>query len=422
MTPRARVQLYSLVLALLSPRVVAQANCGYASASLVSDIVQGAPYTISCTTTLSSNSATVTWSVEGTFIQSGYSSQVYWGPSLNAVTGHGTCQVVGNPAYQLNCSPQMTTDLVQTNDPSAVSQFDNIAQDEINNGTGCLLGAVRVTTSLVPGDACKDGGGGGGCDDTDGASSPNCIIECCCDPDGEGCTPIIVDTTGEGFHLTSGDNGVMFDFLGNGHPFKLSWTAANSGNAFLACLDCWKDLPNTGKIDSGKKLFGNLTEQPPSPHPNGYLALAEFDKPENGGNGDGIIDSRDAVYSKLLLWIDENHDGISQPDELHSLPELGVFSISLKYKVEPFVDQYGNRFRYRGVLNPDPLDGKSKDGRYTYDVLFVSGRAAEGSALHSATPPRFAWDRLLDPSALELTPYSSVLKPAEDRQAPQNNQ
>jgi hypothetical protein len=83
----------------------------------------------------------------------------------------------------------------------------------------------------------------------------------------------------------------------------------------------------------------------------------------NGGNGDGIIDSRDAVYSKILLWIDANHDGISQPNELHSLPELGVFSISLKYRYSRFVDHYGNSFLYKGTLNPDAEDGESKDGR-----------------------------------------------------------
>jgi len=187
-----------------------------------------------------------------------------------------------------------------------------------------------------------------------------------------GGSPIIVDTTGGGFHLTSAADGVVFDIRGDGHAVKLSWTAKNSGNAFLAL-----DRNHNGKIDNGKELFGNFTAQPATDHPNGYLALAEFDKPENGGNGDGIIDSRDAVFSHLLLWIDENHDGISQPDELHTLPELGVYSINLHYRDDlHYFDQYGNWFHYQANLNPDlkdgeSKDGESKDGRMTYDVFFV---------------------------------------------------
>lgn len=181
-------------------------------------------------------------------------------------------------------------------------------------------------------------------------------------------TPIIVDTTGKGFHLTPPQDGVVFDFFGDNHPIRIAWTAASSGNAFLAL-----DRNGNGKVDNAKELFGNITEQPISDNPNGYLALAEFDKPENGGNGDGIIDHRDVVFSHLLLWIDENHDGISQPRELHTLPELGVHSMSLHYRANRyFFDQYGNWFRYQAALNPGPRDTESEDGRVTYDVFFKS--------------------------------------------------
>jgi len=135
------------------------------------------------------------------------------------------------------------------------------------------------------------------------------------------------------------------------------------GNAFLA-------LPGAdGLIHSGKQLFGNFTPQPPSTTPNGFAALAVYDDPKNGGNGDGIIDSRDAIFSSLRLWIDANHDGISQPEELHTLPSLGVNSISLNYRWDRKTDQYNNIFRYRAQVNPgDPTN----TGRMAYDVFFVT--------------------------------------------------
>lgn len=217
----------------------------------------------------------------------------------------------------------------------------------VQTGGGCSSGGCCSNLSQ-----CYYVGSGMSCD----------LCSCIC----YSSSPIIVDTTGHGFHLTSAQNGVLFDFRGNGKPNQLSWTAADSGNGFLAL-----DRDGNGTIDNGAELFGNMTPQPKSGDPNGYIALAEFDKAENGGNGDGIIDFNDQIYSKLVIWVDANHDGVSQPQELHSLPSMGVYSIGLTYTQSERTDQYGNRFRYRGVLNPSRLDGTSRDGRFTYDVFFV---------------------------------------------------
>jgi hypothetical protein len=186
------------------------------------------------------------------------------------------------------------------------------------------------------------------------------------------CSPIIVDTEGEGFRLTSAQTGVAFDISGTGHPVQLAWTDGHFHNAFLA-------LPGPdGLVHNGKELFGNFTPQPQSAHPNGFNALAQFDKPENGGNGDGIIDVLDAVFSKLRLWIDENHDGICQPEELHRLPELGVYSLSFSYVESRRTDQFGNQFRYKARVNPgerrDPRDQtpSGDPGRWAYDVFLAT--------------------------------------------------
>ena len=195
-----------------------------------------------------------------------------------------------------------------------------------------------------------------------GKPQTGCYYDCpCCPAACSPQSPIVLDVTGAGFFLTDAAHGVLFDLRGAGNPIQIAWTAANANNAFLA-------LPGAdGLVHNGQQLFGNFTRQPPSDNPNGFAALAVYDLPANGGNGDGIIDSRDAVFSSLRLWIDANHDGISQPNELFTLPSLGVTSISLNYKWDQRTDQFGNVFRYRAQVNPgDPTN----TGRVAYDVFF----------------------------------------------------
>lgn len=197
------------------------------------------------------------------------------------------------------------------------------------------------------------------CPPDNGDPQPICFSDCGACP-----SPIIIDLNGKGFFLTDAVHGVLFDIKGNGQPLQIAWIAQGADNAFLA-------LPGPdGLVHTGKQLFGNFTPQPPSNHPNGFIALAVYDGADHGGNGDGIIDDKDLIFSSLRLWIDENHDGICQPGELHILSDLGVSSISLNYLLSHRVDDFGNVFRYRAKLNSG-IPGESEVGRKAYDVFFT---------------------------------------------------
>lgn len=190
-----------------------------------------------------------------------------------------------------------------------------------------------------------------------------CGAECMpsgeCGPPTIECSPIIIAVgDNSAYRLTSADQGVLFDMNGDGIRERMSWTHAGDPIAFLVL-----DRNGNGNIDDGTELFGNHSALPSGqPAINGFEALAYYD--QNQGNGDGMIDSQDGVWSSLRLWIDWNHDALTQSGELYTLEQWQLSSISLQYRTTNRTDQYGNVFRLKA---PCELGGTARSG---YDVYF----------------------------------------------------
>ncbi|WP_309708017.1 hypothetical protein [Armatimonas sp.] len=105
---------------------------------------------------------------------------------------------------------------------------------------------------------------------------------------------------------------VRFNLDGTGRRQQLSWVSPETA------ILCW-DPAGTGKITSGKQLFGSVTWW--MFWRDGYAAMAALDD-----NHDGWLTGRE--LSGLALWFDRNQNGVSNPGEVVPIAQTPVAGLA----------------------------------------------------------------------------------------------
>ncbi len=188
-------------------------------------------------------------------------------------------------------------------------------------------------------------------------------------------TPILIPLRrGHAMKLTSAERGVLFDMNADGVLDWTGWTDWNSGLAFLAI-----DRNGNGVIDDGSELFGDQTVEGAR---NGFIALAKMNMDLNGGLPRASINADEPLFERLLLWEDENHNGISEPHEIQPAARL-LSDIGLGYGEHRRRDGHGNLLKWKGwasvrthpgrneAMLPEEQAARRLD---IFDVYFVTKR------------------------------------------------
>ncbi len=157
-------------------------------------------------------------------------------------------------------------------------------------------------------------------------------------------SPIVIDLARDGFDFSGPEGAVAFDLYATGEPIVIHWVRPGGNDAFLA-----RDTNGNGVVDDGAELFGNgspLILEGDRPAPNGFVALAQFDDPALGGNNDGQISIDDAIWLELRLWLDEDADGLCEPDEMFALHGFEIESLETIPRETNWWDEHLNWLRY----------------------------------------------------------------------------
>ncbi|MBI5242498.1 MAG: hypothetical protein HY922_02290 [Elusimicrobia bacterium] len=100
----------------------------------------------------------------------------------------------------------------------------------------------------------------------------------------------------------------MFDINGDGFAEITEWIGSNDGLLVAPLKD--------GRVKGGNELFGN-----PIGFVDGYQKLGlYYDKDENAA-----VEGKE--LEGLMVWVDKNRDGKTEPEELRTLQEMGITKI-----------------------------------------------------------------------------------------------
>ena len=158
-------------------------------------------------------------------------------------------------------------------------------------------------------------------------------------------TPMVLDLDGNGIQTSPAAQGVHFDMAATGTAAasQALWGWVAGGDGLLV-----RDRNHDGVINDGSELFGLGTRLADGTRAaNGFAAMAAEDS-----NHDGKLNALDAHWKELQLWVDANHNGKTEPGELHSLAEFHITEIKLQAQTGVEVN-HGNLLGWLSTYRTD---------------------------------------------------------------------
>ena len=127
--------------------------------------------------------------------------------------------------------------------------------------------------------------------------------------------PIVLDLDGDGIDLVARKQShARFDWNGDGFADRTGWVGEGDGLLFY-------DRDGNGTTSGANEL--SFVEDK-SGAKSDLDGLSAFDT-----NGDGRFDTHDDEWSKFGIWQDADGDGVAASDEMSSMADVGIRSISL---------------------------------------------------------------------------------------------